>query len=174
MIMQMTVKIEGVEQFTSDLKRFTGHYVERPFIDKHLVGRLQKAFFRYMAKVFRTEGSASGGKWKKLSPKYKTWKAKKYPGKTILRREDKLYESLTTKSKDHHKSVHGNPVGSELWLGSEVPYAVYHDSKKPRTSNLPRRPILRLSDAMIKGLHRIIQKHVARGIKTSMGKSKAA
>ena len=191
--MQMTCKIEGVEQFTSDLKQFTGHYIERPFIDKHFVGRMQKAFFRYMRKIFATEGAASGAKWKPLSDTpgwkegssrsgsmigsgsgYKTWKAKKYPGKTILRREDTLYKSLTRKTGgDTVDYVKGLPHGSELWLGSKVPHGIYHDSTKPRSSNLPRRPIMRLSDAMIKGFHRIIQKHIARGIKKTMGKNQA-
>jgi len=191
----LTCEIQGVKQFSTDLSKLTSHYIERPFIDKHLVGRLRKALFRYMAKVFRTEGAASGKKWDDLSTTphwsneglgYRAWKQKYAPGQTILRGvkrsgkgksktvtpSDRLYKSLTSKNKDHHSSVHGNPTGSVFWFGSEVPYAGYHDSNKPRSSNLPHRPILRLSKAMNMGLMRIIQKHVARGIKKTMGGSK--
>lgn len=174
----MDVKIEGVPQFTSDLKRFMSEYIKRPFVDRRLINKLEKAFWRYMKKIFSSEGAASGPEWKSLSdvPEgkgYKTWKAKHYPGKTILRRKDRLYKSLTSQGSESHTSVHGVPHGSELWLGSDVPYGVYHDSTKPRTSNLPRRPIIRFSDKMIRGFHNIIHKHIEYGIKKTMGKNES-
>lgn len=189
--MNMTVDIEGAKQFTTDLKRFKKDYVDRPFVDKRLVRALKKIFFKYMRDVFASEGAESGPKWKDLSTKasywkkgssrsgaklggggYKEWKAKKYPGKTILRREDRLYESLTKTGGEHVDFVKGSPHGSELWLGTEVPYAIYHDSKKPRKSKLPRRPILRLNDRVVDEFHRAIHKRVVYGLKQTVAKNR--
>lgn len=51
-------------------------------------------FFGLVQEQFASEGAAVGG-WAQLSPRYAAWKAKRYPGKTILRRTDRLMTSLT-------------------------------------------------------------------------------
>lgn len=51
-------------------------------------------FFGRIQEQFASEGTAVGG-WAPLSPRYAAWKAKRYPGKTILRRTDRLMKSLT-------------------------------------------------------------------------------
>jgi hypothetical protein len=53
-------------------------------------------FYDIETQQFHTEGaSGASGKWTPLSPAYKLFKEREFPGKTILRREDALYESMT-------------------------------------------------------------------------------
>lgn len=70
---------------------------------------------------FSSEGAYGSGGWTALSPRYAVWKARHYPGKTILRRTDELYASLTER-----------PLGIEIIearfavFGSDVPHGGYH------------------------------------------------
>ena len=47
---------------------------------------------------FDVEGGGPSGSWAQLSPAYAAWKEQNYPGQTILRRTDKLFEALTQSS----------------------------------------------------------------------------
>ncbi|MFN3652226.1 MAG: hypothetical protein ACK47B_21825 [Armatimonadota bacterium] len=61
--------------------------------------RIAEHFREHMAEVFASEGSANAaGKWRDLSPRYAAWKAKHYPGKTILVREGVLQRALTRRN----------------------------------------------------------------------------
>lgn len=70
---------------------------------------------------FETEGRFGGSGWPALSPTYARWKATHYPGKTILRRTDDLFASLTSR-----------PFGVEVLepqtmvIGSDVDYGAFH------------------------------------------------
>lgn len=53
-------------------------------------------FYEIETGQFQSEGAkGASGKWTPLSPAYKLFKEREFPGKTILRREDALYESMT-------------------------------------------------------------------------------
>jgi hypothetical protein len=57
--------------------------------------KLAADFYRFEGDVFRTEGAVNAsGQWKPLSPRYAAWKAKRYPGRRILRLTGKLRSSL--------------------------------------------------------------------------------
>lgn len=47
--------------------------------------------------VMKEQFDAEGYGWEKLSTRYRVWKDKHFPGKTILRREDKMYNAMTRK-----------------------------------------------------------------------------
>jgi phage gpG-like protein len=86
-------------------------------------------FYEIENEQFLTEGaSGASGKWTPLSPAYKLFKERKFPGKTILRREDALYESMT--GPDALDSVL-RPEKEELLIGSAVPYALFHQKSRP-------------------------------------------
>ncbi len=88
-----------------------------------------------MDRKFAAEGNLETGSeqagWAPLSPKYAAWKAKHYPGKGILQRTGALREAAvnpeTTISPKRLRMVVNNP------------YGIYHQSSRPRSSNLPRR-----------------------------------
>lgn len=56
---------------------------------------IRDEFRKQTREAFQTEGaSTAGGRWKALSEIYGKRKEKKFPGKTILRREDALFNAL--------------------------------------------------------------------------------
>ena len=86
-------------------------------------------FYEIETEQFRSEGaSGASGKWAALSPAYKVFKERDFPGKTILRREDALYESMT--GPDALDSIL-RPDRDELVIGSAVPYALIHQKTRP-------------------------------------------
>jgi len=86
-------------------------------------------FYDIESQQFHTEGaSGASGKWTPLSPAYKLFKEREFPGKTILRREDALYESMT--GPDALDSIL-RPEEHELVIGSALPYAPIHQKTRP-------------------------------------------
>jgi phage gpG-like protein len=111
-------------------------------------------FGRAEARQFKSEGSYGSGGWAPLKPTYGAWKARNYPGKTILRRTDDLFKSLTQR-----------PYGIEviepsyMILGSDVEYGGYHqrgDGQKQR------RPV-ELPEAERREWVRLLQRYLVLG-----------
>lgn len=48
-------------------------------------------------RLFSTQGSSGGRRWKPLNPGYRKWKRKKRPGRKIMTFDGKLRDSLTKK-----------------------------------------------------------------------------
>lgn len=87
------------------------------------------AFYEIETEQFATEGAqGASGQWAPLSPAYKVFKEREFPGKTILRREDALYESMT--GPDALDSIL-RPERDELTIGSALPYALAQHRKRP-------------------------------------------
>lgn len=114
---------------------------------------LRGRFTRLEARQFAGEGRYSGG-WSPLSPRYAAWKAKHYPGKTILRRTDELWRSLTE----------GPEVAviepSYMVLGTAVDYAWYHQQGG---RHLPRRRPVELPEAERREWMKVIQSFIRTG-----------
>jgi phage gpG-like protein len=95
---------------------------------------LAERFRRMEVRQFRSEGRYGSGGWAPLNPRYRAWKARRYPGKTILRRTDELFRSLTER-----------PFGVEVLerhvmvVGSDVDYGEHHQRGTPRMPQ--RRPV---------------------------------
>lgn len=100
------------------------------------------------------------GPWAPLSPSYAAWKATHYPGKTILRRTDRLYASLTSRSPDTVWEV----TPRTIRFGTRVPYFVYHQTG---TRRMPARPPLVLLDGswrrLVEAVNAFVQPEVGRG-----------
>ncbi len=86
---------------------------------------------------------AEGLRWKPLSEAYAIQKAKDFPGAPILVRYGTLKESMTIKGAKGNISIISKTSAT---FGTSVPYGIYHDSDKPRNSNLPRRNFSEPSD----------------------------
>jgi phage gpG-like protein len=103
-------------------------------------------YFAMVQDLFATSGTSRGpggkfvgGNWAWLSPKYRVWKAKHYPGQPILTREGRLRDSMVW---------NGAGVGPEgvfeahpmfAVAGTTVPYGKFHQYG---TSTMPARPFL--------------------------------
>lgn len=89
----------------------------------------------------KKQARGEGFKWPQLSDNppgkgYATWKAKKYPGKSLLVRTGLLVNSMITKGADGNITIIGKTGAT---FGSSVPYGIYHDSLEARSGNLPER-----------------------------------
>lgn len=119
---------------------------------------LQARFLRVERRQFESQGRYSGG-WAPLSPRYAAWKARHYPGKTILRRTDDLFRSLTE----------GPEVAvlepGYMVLGTAVEYAEYHQQGAGR---LPRRRPVELSDYERREWVKVVQSFIRTGSVTGV------
>jgi len=107
--------------------------------------------------VERSQFATAGrGQWPALSPAYAAAKARRFPGKPIMRRTDALYRSLTTGPQVTVVEPH------LLLLGSLVPYGKYHQSRKPR-GRLPRRPVIDIQLWTRNRWRRYVAHYVMRG-----------
>lgn len=99
---------------------------------------LDEEYRHEVEKQFDTEGMHGGHKWVGLSRlTIKDRKRKGYPPGPILVRSGYLRDSLLGRTSE---SI--NVVTPREWIyGTNVPYAIYHQSDKPRTV-LPRRAFL--------------------------------
>ncbi len=81
-------------------------------------------------RAFATQGaSTSEGRWKPLSPAYARAKARRFPGKTILRATERLRQSYASGGENLVKA--GRLARGYLFMiGSLVPYSGFHQDRK--------------------------------------------
>lgn len=114
--------------------------------------RMHEAYAQYQEQVFATEGRAGLGRWKPLSPMYKRWKERHFPGRPILTRTGKLRAAAKTLLFLSRDRLAMGP-------GNLVPYAIYHESPLPRRM-IPLRPFVRPSPRMVTRLREIARQHI--------------
>lgn len=111
-------------------------------------------FLKIERRQFATQGGAGSGGWAPLSPKYAAWKARHYPGKTILRRTDELHTSLTV----------GPAIRiiepTTMIIGSDVDYGAYHQRG---TSRMPQRRPIELTENRRREWMKILQRFIVTG-----------
>lgn len=100
-----------------------------------------KLFYEFEKQAFETEGeSSAAGDWEELSPLHELIKQQAFPGKTILRRTDALFRSLT---QPNARGSIRRVTDTELLIGTGIDYALYHQTG---TSRMPERPVIALTD----------------------------
>ena len=94
---------------------------------------------------FRREGGVVGDKWAALKKWYAARKARRYPGKTILRATDRLMLSITS---EHAQGSVFEVTPTQLTVGTDVTtpdgrwnLGLIHDKGAPR-ANITARPII--------------------------------
>lgn len=136
---QLDRTLEGIEDRTGDL---------RPAWEA-----LRGRFLAVERHQFESQGGYSGG-WAPLSPRYAAWKSRHYPGKTILRRTDELYHSLTA----------GPAIAvlepDRMILGTDVAHAEPHQRGG---RHLPRRRPVELADAERREWVKVLQSFIVTG-----------
>lgn len=103
----------------------------RPFFRDFLIPDIREMY----RQQFDTEGARGGAKWVPLSPAYAAWKEANFPGKSILRRTDRLFDSLTSKTSDTIEIA----TDQQLRIGTKLIYGSAHQGG---TGTLPARPML--------------------------------
>jgi phage gpG-like protein len=92
-----------------------------------------------MAEQFTSQGAlGQSGRWAPLQERYRAYKARTYPGRTILERSGRLRASLQVQTGD--TVIETTP--QSLFFGTDVPYGIYHQSG----SGVPRRQIFSLTN----------------------------
>ncbi len=99
---------------------------------------IAKQWFQSNKAIFSLSGP---GKYKDLSPTYKKAKAKKYGTVYPIfgTKDGPLESSITDPSSPN--SVNNIVNRTALFVGTRVPYAIYHQSDAPRTK-IPFRPMV--------------------------------
>lgn len=148
----------------TQVKRTLADYAEAAEDMSPLWEKLATSFQGIERRAFHSQGATSAGGWAALSPAYAAWKARAYPGKTILRRTDALYRSLTER-----------PFGVEviephlMRLGTDVKSDTgfdYPRAHQQGTARMPRRRPVVLTEADRRNWVRALQRY----IKTAAGK----
>lgn len=114
-------------------------------------------FLRANVEHFESQGARGGQTWKPLSEAYGKWKAKKYPGKPILVRTERLKRSLTLGGSAPDQVAEFKPMMAIF--GTAVPYAKYHHRGTARLAQ--RRvfaPTQRDIDRMVSRLFRFAER----------------
>ena len=91
-------------------------------------------------------------KFKPLSPNYKRWKDKHYPGKKILQLSGRLYDSLTAQNQADSQDTIKIITRKYAELGTQVPYADFHYYG---TRKMPSRKPVQLADK-----HRVVMTRI--------------
>lgn len=150
MAVRFTFTVEGETQIDRTLARFADNVSDaEPLWDK-----LADRFASAERRQFASEGGYGSGGWPALSPRYAAWKAKAYPGKPILRREDELYTSLTRR-----------PFGievltpSSMTVGSGTAHGRYHQ----QGDGVPQRRPVELPESERRTWVRLIQRFIVTG-----------
>ncbi len=113
---------------------------------------------RDIKKVFETEGGSMGQKWVGLSKNtIKDRERKGFPPRPILVRTGTLRNSLFGGKLGIDKMTKNS------WeYGTSVPYAIYHQSRRPRRK-LPRRAFLYISNKFKGDLVKYMHKYMVTG-----------
>lgn len=124
-----------------------------------IIEAIHRDFLEYEKELFNTEGKSARAGWKPLKPA--TIKAKAAAGldPRILHATLTLRRSLTEES-DENAVFRASNDGA--FMGSSVPYGIYHQSTRPRTK-LPRRPPIKLTEAVKIAWIKKVQRYLMTG-----------
>jgi phage gpG-like protein len=153
----ITFEFFGEPQLSRTLARMTEAVDDLRPVWEALADR----FASLEGRQFATEGRYGSGGWAPLSPRYAAWKARHYPGKTILRRTDDLYRSLTER-----------PLGVEVIeprfaiFGTAVEYGQYHQHG---TAHMPRRRPVEFPESERREWVKVLQRFLVTGEVPSVG-----
>lgn len=140
MAITVTIKIEGDQQVLRTFLRFAEdvQHLEEPF------NAIANDFYDIENRQFDSEGGYGSGGWAALSDVsegkgYASWKAKHFPGTSILVRWGNLRESLTMMGGYNIRDV--EPLS--VTLGTMMPYAKWHQRG---TGRMPQRRVIDLTE----------------------------
>lgn len=116
-MVQLSIQTIGEQKFVRGMDRYVSLVKDfRP-----VFGEIGEWFFEDAEDNFRAGGKPEP--FAELSPAYKRWKAKHYPGKPILRLRDRLYDSLTGANQAGSGDTVRKVQRKRAEFGTRVPYA---------------------------------------------------
>ena len=137
MSFQLTFEVDGDVQLSRSFSRWADDVKDL----KGAFEQIAKDFHQVVEKKqFESQGSYGSGGWVPLNPAYAEWKARNFPGKSIMVLSGLLKESLLGDNPWSIKDI--QPL--EMRLGTRLKYAVYHQRGTRKT---PRRPVVELTES---------------------------
>lgn len=133
---QLSRKLIGLQ---SDLKDYTKPFSDSAFYLKSIFSR----------DVFESQGAAIGEKWKRLSPYTVAQKARTGLQEQPLINTGNMRASFVTRVSP-----------DQAVIANTADYFKYHQSKDPRSSNLPRRVMMKLNDELKSQVVRYFQAYI--------------
>ena len=151
--MKFNVTVDGVQQSTRAFSALDESV--RDF--RELWPELHMYFLRATSEQFESIGVRGGQRWQPLSERYAKWKQKKFPGKPILVRTERLKRSLSLGGSAPDQVAEFQPLYAVF--GTSVPYAQYHQRG---TSRMAQRQILQPTqrdvDRMVSRMYRFVER----------------
>lgn len=145
-MLRLTVRIKGQKEVDLLLSRIG----ERSSNLRQPLTEILASMRFWMRHTFKTEGGYPGPKWKGLEDLYAARKSRQFAGRTILRRSDRLFKSLTRRAPGSVGRVGKN----RLEYGTTIPWAEFHQEG---TRKMPARPPLRFIERDVRRWIRILQ-----------------
>ncbi len=104
----------------------------------------QRSFIVAKQQFSSRGGRGQHGPWQALSSDYAAVKAKLFPGKPIMRREDRLFNSLTSAGGENISIGTNTALGYSFTMGTKVPYGIEHQKGGTKVKGQP--PMRKLLD----------------------------
>lgn len=154
--LHFTLSMPGLAPFGVALSRFGNQVADyTPFWNEYF-----RPWWRdLMLKQFRSAGAETGTRWAPLA--FRTQRQKARQGMAhqgILVRFGSLSASLINPEADKQAGI-WRPAAKSLVVGTSRPYGIFHQR---RTRRMPARPILRLGQAQVVPLGKLLQGFVVR------------
>lgn len=133
---------KNLDQWTMDGSRFGAELTPKA-INKALK-EIKKTFYKYNKEMFSNQGADNkAGQWAELTPEYRAWKNKHYPGRPIMVLTGELQKSLIGKGNNSIAYPVIKPKSSKIKLGTNIIYAEYHQKgiRSGRKRKLKRKTI---------------------------------
>lgn len=150
--MELRIEVFGEQQASRELLRFS----QRVDDMSPAFEAVADEFLRLEHAQFATEGGYASGGWRPLAPSTVARKARLRLDPRILHATLRLRRSLTERGPDHVRRI--GP--SELFVGSRVPYGVYHQHG---THRMPRRRPVEFTERDKANMVRVIQRFIVHG-----------
>lgn len=135
----MRVVVKNFKQWSKGAQD-TARALTAPDVIRDQEVMLTRRWQRLFREVFDSEGAkTASGRWARLSPAYAAQKARRFPGKTILRRKDRMFRSFVTR-RENVAFAARHRDGFLFKYGSLVP--VYPELHQTGTPFMPARKII--------------------------------
>jgi phage gpG-like protein len=145
--------IRGFNRYTAMMKDF------RPVFNE-----VAEFFYRTEEKIFASEGNPE--MFVPLSPIYKAWKSKHYPGRKIMELTGRLRRSLTGKGQADAQDTVRIIKKTFAEFGSQAPYVHRHQMG---TFGMPQRKIIQFTETRKRTITNMIHQWSFEKLQASLG-----
>lgn len=159
------IRAKNLKQWKADgIKAAKGMTDGQTVRDLNIV--MEKRSHVVAKQMFITQGSSGAhGAWQPLSPEYAAVKKRLFGSKLILRRSNKLSQSLTRSGGDNVSIGTNTALGYSFTLGTQIDYAIFHQKGGTKVKGKPpMRKLLDPNDRTLRGYALAIARTITDGM----------